>query len=120
VSHASGRRAWVEPLWWCLFGAGGLCAAIAVPPLIALVALGALPEEALAYERVRTLVHEPPGLLFVLATIVLPAFHAMYRLRHTLHDLQVGRDPVAKRLTHALALSIGALALGLWWWGAAG
>jgi fumarate reductase subunit D len=117
VSGRSARCTWAAPLWWCLFGAGALSSAVLLPPLCALFSLRGVSESALAFGRVQGLVYGPLGLLFVLAAVVLPVFQAMYRLRHILHDLQLGHGQLFKRLCYAAALLIGALALGLWGWG---
>jgi fumarate reductase subunit D len=107
-----------EGLWWVLFGAGGICAAVVVPPLILLLGLGpawgVVPLHALDHARIADLVYHPLGILLVGATIVLPLCHAMYRLRHSLHDLQLGRDAVVKKACYVGAALVSLLAVVLW------
>lgn len=94
-----------EPLWWSLFAAGGMLAAMVMPALIFLTGIAVpfvnaerLPDERLlAYARVAEVVGPwwVRGLLFVI--ISLPLFHWAHRFRYTLIDFGVhgGRTLVA-------------------------
>ena len=79
-----------EALWWSLFSAGGVVAALLVPVHIVLtgivVPLGWVPPEAFGYERMRALVSHPLTKLYLFVLLALPFFHCAHRIRHTLYD----------------------------------
>jgi len=79
-----------EPLWWSLFAAGGVVAALFVPVLILLTGIVApvgWAGQAFAYERIAALVGHPLSRLFLFTVISLPLFHWAHRFRFTLVDL---------------------------------
>jgi fumarate reductase subunit D len=82
-----------EPLFWSLFGAGGVAAALALPALILVtgiaVPLGIMPADAMSYERMTAFVGSWFGKLFVFGVISLTFWHAFHRIYHSLHDLGV-------------------------------
>jgi fumarate reductase subunit D len=99
-----------EPIWWALFSAGGVCFAIFIPGLALtlglLYPLGLLPEAALSYARIQSLLESfrgLPGLAFAGAAICLPLFHAMHRVHHGLHDVKLAKGPLAKILCYGMA-----------------
>jgi fumarate reductase subunit D len=75
-----------EPIWWTLFGAGGMVAALLMPVTVLLtslgVALGWLTED-----RLRALLANPLVRLYLFVLIALPLFHWAHRFRFTLVDL---------------------------------
>ena len=97
------RRRSIEPLWWGLFAAGGLVAALFVPFHIAVLGLlvptGWVPAEAVSFERVVGLVGNPLVKAYLLVVTVLPLFHWAHRFRFTLVDLGLRR---AERLVSFL------------------
>lgn len=83
-----------EPLWWSLFAAGGVVAALLVPVLIFLTGLVApfsRGAPAFAYDRISALVSHPLSRLFLFTVISLPLFHWAHRFRFTLVDLGLKR-----------------------------
>jgi fumarate reductase subunit D len=82
-----------EPIFWSLFGAGGVLAALVLPASIFVSGiagpLGWLPGEALGYERMAAFAGSLLGALAVWAVISLTAWHAAHRIYHSLHDLGV-------------------------------
>jgi succinate dehydrogenase subunit D len=96
-----------KPVIWLLFAAGGTYAAFVIPVLIFItglaLALGLLPVEALAYERVLGVAQNPIGKLIVFATIFLPLWHAAHRLRITAHDFGIRADAVVMAVCYGLA-----------------
>lgn len=113
------RRA-VEPVFWALFGAGGLLAALLGPALalvtLVLAPLGwLLPPETLSYARVLAFVQGWPGKLAVLAVVSLFLFHGVHRIHHTLHDLGLPASPLANWLWHGLAAVLSLVCAGLLW-----
>ena len=92
-----------EPIFWLMFGAGGVLSALFGPVLILitgiLVPLGLLlPEQTMDYGRVLALARNPLGKLAVLAVIVLFLFHGCHRMRHSLHDLGYPTGTAVKAL----------------------
>lgn len=111
-----------KPIFWSLFGAGGMLSALTGPMLVLL--LGVLipaglgfDAQALGYERVLAFAQHPLGGLALVAVIALYLFHGMHRLYHTLHDFGLHITPAIKALCHGLAalgtLAAIALVLGL-------
>ena len=79
-----------EPVFWFLFGAGGVVAAFLVPILVVLTGIAGPAGwlgNALEYERVLALVSHPVTKLFLLVLISLPLFHWAHRFRFTVVDL---------------------------------
>jgi fumarate reductase subunit D len=83
-----------EPIFWSLFGAGGVLSALVAPILIFITGIIApigmwMPPEALDYSRVLAFAQHWFGKLIVLAVISLFLFHAAHRIYHGLHDVGV-------------------------------
>ncbi|MBZ8140692.1 fumarate reductase subunit FrdD [Rubrivivax gelatinosus] len=83
-----------EPIFWSLFGAGGMLSALVGPALILITGVLAplaivLGPDALGYANMLAFVHHPLGKLVVLAVIALFLFHGCHRMLHSLHDLGV-------------------------------
>jgi fumarate reductase subunit D len=82
----------LEPMFWALFGGGGMIAAFVTPVMILitgiLVPFGA-PLEGLSYENMHAFASNWLGKLILLGVLALPLWHAAHRLFHTLHDLGI-------------------------------
>jgi fumarate reductase subunit D len=82
-----------EPVFWSLFGAGGVVVAFILPVLILItgiaVPLGILSPEVMNYERVHAFASCWIGKLFILTVISLPLWHAAHRIFLSLHDLGI-------------------------------
>ena len=100
-----------EPIFWSLFGAGGVLSALVAPILIFITGIIApiglwMPPQALDYSRVLGFAQHWLGKLLLLAVISLFLFHAMHRIYHGLHDIGVHAG------TGAMATAYGSAFLG--------
>lgn len=102
------------PIFWALFGAGGMLAALIGAMLVfvtgfaAPLALG-LPADAFSYAKVLGFVHGWFGKLSLLVLVGLFLWHAAHRIFHTLHDLGIHAGLLARLLCYGLA-AVGTLA----------
>ena len=81
-----------EPIWWSLFSAGGMVAAMIFPILIIitgiLVPFGLANDDPLNFERIHTAVTQNNYVkLIIFIVITLPLFHWAHRFRFTLVDV---------------------------------
>jgi len=102
------------PIFWALFGAGGMLSALFGPMLVlitgVLVPLNLLlPRELMSYPRMLGFAQHWAGKGLVFALISLFAWHAAHRIFHSLHDLGFRAGWPAK-----LGCYGGALVLTLW------
>ena len=104
------RRRSHAPVFWVLFGAGGMLAALIGPMLVLItgvaVPLGlGLPADAMRYSNMLALAHDwlGKGLLFAIVSLFL--WHAAHRILHSLHDLGVGSGPLARAACYGSALA---------------
>jgi fumarate reductase subunit D len=107
-----------EPIFWSLFGAGGVLSALIAPALILITGILApvglwMPHQALAYGRVLGFAQHWFGKLLLLAVISLFLFHAAHRIYHGLHDLGVhaGTGTMAAAYGSALLASLATAVL---------
>ena len=81
-----------EPIFWSLFSAGGMVAALFLPILMVitgfLIPNGLAPLDTLSYERVHSAISGSNIVKLVLfAVIALPFFHWAHRFKFTLVDI---------------------------------
>ena len=72
------------PIYWSLFGAGGLLSAL-VAPGVALVLLGGM----LTYTQATAVAHNLLGKAFLFAIASLFLWHAAHRIYHAIHDFGI-------------------------------
>lgn len=97
-----------KPIFWSLFGGGGMWSALVGPALVlvtgVLVPLGiGFGPDAMGYAQAQSLMQSVLFRLLLVVTIGLFLFHGFHRLYHTLHDLGVHVGPGIKGLCHGLA-----------------
>jgi fumarate reductase subunit D len=107
-----------KPIFWSLFGAGGMFAALVGPALVLvlglLMPLGLFfPAEGLSYERMLAFAQNPLGKLFAFLVILLFLFHGCHRAYHCLHDFGVHVTPGIKAAFHGFA-ALGSVAALYW------
>ena len=105
------------PIFWLLFGAGGMLSALFGSALVFITGL-ALPlgwpfsGELLSYPRMLNLAHHPLGKLYLLAIVTLFAWHAGHRILCSLHDLGIHKGFFAKLGCYGAAFALSLLAAG--------
>lgn len=105
----------LEPIWWGLFSAGGVCFAVFVPAAALVFAvLAPLGVIELNYLQLQAWYGSWWGLMFTGAVICLPAFHAAHRIRHGFHDLKVGGGFWPILICYGIAAIVSVLALRIW------
>jgi fumarate reductase subunit D len=101
------------PLFWLLFGAGGMLSALLGTMLVFITGLAVplgwpLPSDLLSYPRMLALAQHAAGKAALFVVVMLFAWHAAHRIFHSLHDLGLHTGTVAR-----IACYGGALALTL-------
>ena len=96
-----------KPIFWSLFGAGGMLSALFGPVLIFITGIavptGLLPRETMSYERMLALIHNPIGKVAIVVVIGLFLFHGLHRMYHSVHDFGVHVTPAMKAAFHGVA-----------------
>jgi fumarate reductase subunit D len=99
------------PIFWLLFGGGGMLSSLFGPALIVitglLVPLGLLlPPGAASYARALAFAQHWMGKGFLFALIMLFAWHAAHRIYKSLHDFGIHPGPVPKLACYGSALVV--------------
>lgn len=108
-----------EPIFWLLFGAGGMLSALIGAMLVLITAfavpLGLLPADAFSYANMLAFAQNLFGKAFILAVVALFFWHAVHRIFHSLHDVGIHAGTGARVLCYGTAL-VGTLlaAWALW------
>ena len=105
------------PIFWSLFGAGGMLSALLGPMLVLITGIAVtlgwlLPRELMSYPRMLAFAQHGAGKAFIFAVVALFAWHAMHRILHSLHDFQLPAGTAAKLLCYGSALVITLVAAG--------
>ena len=105
------------PIFWVLFGAGGMLSALIGAVLVFITGIAAplgilLPREMLSYSRVLAFAQHwtGKGILFVIISLFL--WHSAHRIFHTLHDIGVRAGLAAKLVCYGFAMA-GTLLTGV-------
>ena len=99
-----------KPVFWSLFGAGGMLSALVGPMLIFITGIAIplgflLPHETMSYERVLAFARNGYGKAAAFIVVALFLFHGFHRMYHGLHDLGVHVGPGIKAFFHGLAIA---------------
>jgi len=108
MSEAVQEKRSISPIFWLLFGAGGMVSALFGPALILITGLLAptgtgLPESFESYGHALAFAQNPLGKLILLAVISLFFWHGAERLFLTLKDMKAGPLLVLKLGTYGVA-----------------
>jgi fumarate reductase subunit D len=98
-----------EPVFWALFGAGGMLSALVGPVLVFVTGIALplgwlLPPAAWSHARLLAVAQHPAAKGAVLVLISLFLFHGCHRLRHSLHDLGVHTGRAAALAFYGFAI----------------
>jgi fumarate reductase subunit D len=88
------------PVYWSLFGAGGMLSALVAPGLVIVVMSGRLD-----YANAFAIARNPLGKAFLFAVASLFLWHAAHRIFHTLHDFGIRTGVLAWILCYGVALA---------------
>ncbi|MGL6072378.1 fumarate reductase subunit FrdD [Craterilacuibacter sp.] len=96
-----------EPVFWLLFGAGGMLSALIGAMLVLItcfaVALGILPADTFSYARMLAFAQHFIGKAFIFAVVALFFWHAVHRIFHSLHDVGIHAGLKARLLCYGTA-----------------
>ena len=97
-----------EPIFWSLFGAGGMLAALIGPALVFITGIAVpfgflFPADTMSYAHMLAFAQGWIGKLLLLAVIALFMWHAAHRIAILLHDFGVHAVAVVKVLCYGLA-----------------
>ncbi len=98
-----------EPIFWSLFGAGGMLAALIGPALVFITGIAVpfgvmLAPDTMSYANMLAFSQHWAGKVFLLAVIALFMWHAVHRIAIMLHDFGVHAVTVVKLVCYGLAL----------------
>ncbi len=105
-----------EPIFWSLFGAGGMLAALIGPALVFITGI-AVPSglifapDTMSYGNMLAFAQHWVGKCFLFAVVALFLWHAAHRIAILLHDFGVHAVTVVKLFSYGLAF-LGTVAAG--------
>ena len=107
-----------KPVFWSLFGAGGMLSALIGPMLVFITGIAVplgfgLPADAMTYPKALAFAQSLPGKAALLVVISLFLFHGCHRMYHTLHDFGVPVGAGLKAAFHGAAIAGTLVTAGL-------
>lgn len=107
-----------DPIFWSLFGAGGMLSALVGAALVFVTGIGVplgilVSQDLMRYQRMLGFAQHWLGKLIVFAVIVLFLWHAALRIFHMLHDFGIHTGTGAKLVCFGLPL-LCTLATAYW------
>ena len=99
------------PIFWLLFGAGGMLSALLGSMLVFLTGIAAplgwpLGPQFMSYQGMLAFSQHWLGKGFIFTVVMLFAWHAVHRTYHSLHDVGIPTGAVAKLVCYGSALAI--------------
>jgi len=118
IPHRPAPKRSVAPVFWLLFGAGGMLSALFGPALIILTGFmlphrWGMPASFSDYSHVLSFARHPVGKLVVLAVIALFFWHGAERLFLTLKDMRAGELTVLRLMTYGVAALLTLVTIAL-------
>ncbi len=97
------------PIFWSLFGAGGMLAALIGPALVFITGIAVplawlLPRDLMRYPQILAFAQNWVGKGFLFVVIALFLWHGVHRIFHSLHDIGIHAGTGAKLICYGLAL----------------
>lgn len=97
-----------RPIFWSLFGAGGMLSALVGPMLIFITGVAVplgflLPRDTLSYERMLAFAQNGFGKVVILVVIGSFLFHGLHRIYHCLHEVGLPLGHGWMAVLHGLA-----------------
>ena len=97
------------PIFWALFGAGGMLSALLGPMLVLITGIAVplgllLPASTMSYANMLAFSQNLIGKGFIFAVIALFLWHAAHRIFHSLHDIGIHAGTVAKLICYGGAM----------------
>ena len=104
------------PVFWLLFGAGGMLSALFGTAAVFLTGFAAplgwpLGPQFMAYPRMLAFGQNWAGKGFIFAIVMLFAWHAVHRIYHSLHDVGIRTGQPAMLVCYGVATAITLVAL---------
>lgn len=104
-----------SPIFWALFGAGGMLAALFGTMLAFITGIAVpmgwtLSHDLMSYTRMHAFAQHWVGKGFIFAIVALFAWHAVHRILCSLHDIGIHKGFVAKSICYGGALLITVIA----------
>ena len=104
-----------SPIFWALFGAGGMLAALFGTMLVFITGIAVpfgwtLNPDLMSYTRMHAFAQNWIGKGFIFAIVALFAWHAVHRILCSLHDIGIHKGLVAKSICYGGALLITVIA----------
>ena len=99
------------PIFWLLFGAGGMLSALFGTALVFLTGIAAptawpFGPDLMSYPRMLAFSQHWIVKGFLFAVVMLFAWHAVHRIYHSLHDVGIHTGAVAKLICYGTAMAI--------------
>lgn len=96
------------PIFWALFGGGGMLSALIGPMLVFITGIAVplgllLPADTMSYPKMLAFAQNWIGKGFIFAVIALFLWHAAHRIYHTLHDVGIHAGLFAKLICYGSA-----------------
>jgi fumarate reductase subunit D len=99
------------PVFWLLFGAGGMLSALLGTALVFITGLAAplgwrVGDGVVSYARMLAFSQHWIGKGFLFVVVSLFAWHAVHRIFHSLHDVGIPNGTLAKLLCYGAAMAL--------------
>jgi fumarate reductase subunit D len=99
------------PIFWGLFGAGGMLSALFVPMMILITGIAVplgflLPAGTMSYPKMLAFAQNFIGKGFIFAIISLSLWFAVHRVYHSLHEFGIHAGAGAKLICYGIAMIV--------------